>query len=99
MTKHKKNLKRLQGAEWHKVKDSMQLLSVSESRHGNLCGIYTDGKKKYVHWLNDDEVDVFLEKGLGFEINSVDELLVSASERSAETGNSEVGKETQELGR
>lgn len=55
----KKNLKRLQGAEWHRVKDSMKLLSVTESRHGNLCGIYTDGKKEYVHWLNDEEIAIY----------------------------------------
>ncbi len=50
-----KKLQRLQGAEWYKVKDSMTLLSVTESLKGNLCGIYTDGKRNYVHWLNDAE--------------------------------------------
>lgn len=55
----KKKLKRLQGAEWYKVKDSMQLVSVTESRHGNLCGVYTDGKKEYVHWLNDGEIAIY----------------------------------------
>lgn len=57
----KKKLRRLQGAEWHKVKNSMRLLSVTESLKGNLCGIYTDGKKEYVHWLNNEEIKTYKE--------------------------------------
>ena len=60
MTKSKK-LRRLQGAEWHKVKESMKLLSVTKSNRGNLCGIYTDGIRKYVHWLNDEEKAAYKE--------------------------------------
>ena len=64
MSKTQKKLKRLQGADWHKVKNTMQLVSVTESNHGNLCGIYTDGKKEYVHWLNDEEANAYKkEKG------------------------------------
>lgn len=50
-----KRYERLQGAAWDVVKDTMKLLYVYESSRGNVKGVYTDGKNRYSHWMNDDE--------------------------------------------
>ena len=46
---------RLQGNDWHLVKNSFRLLYTYKSDNGNIKGIYTDGKTKISHWLNDEE--------------------------------------------
>lgn len=46
---------RLQGNDWHLVKNSFRLLYNYKSDNGNIKGIYTDGKTKISHWLNDEE--------------------------------------------
>jgi hypothetical protein len=50
-----KRYERLQGAAWDVVKEDMRLLYTYESDKGNIKGIYTDGKNRYSHWLNEDE--------------------------------------------
>lgn len=50
-----KRYDRLQGSEWNAVKDTMKLLYTYKSDKGNIKGIYTDGKKKYSHWMDEDE--------------------------------------------
>lgn len=54
-----KRYERLQGNDWHTVKDTMKLLYTYESDKGNIKGIYTDGKKKYSHWMDEDEKQFF----------------------------------------
>lgn len=51
---------RLQGADWDAVRDNMKLLYTYKSDKGNIKGIYTDGKKKYSHWMNDYEKQEYL---------------------------------------
>lgn len=46
---------RLQGNDWHLVKNSFRLLYTYKSDNGNIKGIYIDGKTKISHWLNDEE--------------------------------------------
>jgi hypothetical protein len=60
-----KKYKRLQGKEWHKVKNSFILLYTYKSDNGNIKGIYTDGKTKIVHWLNDEEKTDYLQSVKG----------------------------------
>lgn len=64
-----KKYKRLQGKEWHKVKNSFILLCTYKSDKGNIKGIYTDGKIKIVHWLNNEEKTDYLQsiKGEKYE--------------------------------
>ena len=50
-----KKYRRLQGKNWHLVKNSFRLLYTYKSDNGNIKGIYTDGKTKISHWLNDEE--------------------------------------------
>ena len=54
-----KRYERLQGAAWDVVKDTMKLLYTYESDKGNIKGIYTDGKNKYSHWMNEDEKEFY----------------------------------------
>lgn len=46
---------RLQGKNWHKVKNSFKLLYSYKNDNGNIKGIYTNGKTKISHWLNNEE--------------------------------------------
>lgn len=64
-----KKYQRLQGKEWHKTKNSFRLLYTYKSDNGNIKGIYTDGKIKIVHWLNDEEKTDYLQsiKGEKYE--------------------------------
>lgn len=64
-----KKYKRLQGKDWHKVKSSFILLYTYKSDKGNIKGIYTDGKTKISHWLNDEEKTDYLQsiKGEKYE--------------------------------
>lgn len=50
-----KKYRRLQGNNWHLVKNSFKLLYTYKSNKGNIKGIYTDGKIKISHWMNEDE--------------------------------------------
>ena len=56
-----KRYERLQGEEWNKVKDNMKLLYTYKSDRGNIKGIYTDGKTRISHWLNEEEKKIYLE--------------------------------------
>lgn len=56
-----KKYERLQGIAWDLVKDNMKLLYVFESDRGNIKGIYTDGKDKFSHWMEEEEKQKYLE--------------------------------------
>ena len=60
-----KKYQRLQGKEWYKVKNSFRLLYTYKSDKGNIKGIYTDGKTKIVHWLNNEEKIDYLQSVKG----------------------------------
>ena len=60
-----KQNKQLQGKEWYKVKNSFRLLYTYKSDKGNIKGIYTDGKTKIVHWLNNEEKTDYLQSVKG----------------------------------
>lgn len=60
-----KKYQRLQGKEWYKVKNSFRLLDTYKSYNGNIKGIYTDGKTKIVHWLNNEEKTDYLQSVKG----------------------------------
>ena len=62
-----KKYKRLQGKEWHKVKNSFRLLYTYKNDNGNIKGIYTNGKIKIVHWLNNEEKINYLKSVQGGE--------------------------------
>lgn len=57
-----KKYERLQGEDWDKVKDDMKLLYTYTSDRGNIKGIYTDGKRKVTHWLNEEEKKLYKEE-------------------------------------
>lgn len=57
-----KKYQRLQGEDWHSVKNNFRLLYTYKSENGNIKGIYTDGKIKISHWLNDEEKTEYLQK-------------------------------------
>ena len=57
-----KRYERLQGEEWDEVKDNMKLLYTYTSDRGNIKGIYTDGKRKVAHWLNEEEKKLYKEE-------------------------------------
>ena len=40
----------------------MKLLYTYESDKGNIKGIYTDGKNKYSHWMDEEEKVAFKKK-------------------------------------
>lgn len=53
-------MKRLQGNKWYAKKNTLVLISVTESNNGNIRGIYTDGQNQYYHWMNDNEKKKYL---------------------------------------
>ena len=59
-----KLLKRLQGEEWHKIKNELRLVKYIKNEKDHIKGIYKDKLgNKYTHWLNDDEIkDLFKEE-------------------------------------
>lgn len=64
-----KKFQRLQGNDWHLVKNSFRLLYTYKSDNGNIKGIYTDGKIKISHWLNDEEKTDYLQSIKGSASN------------------------------
>ena len=60
---------RLQGNDWHLVKNSFRLQYYDKSDNGNIKGIYTDGKIKISHWLNDEEKTDYLQSIKGSASN------------------------------
>ena len=64
-----KKYQRLQGNKWHNVKNSFRLLYTNKSDKGNIKGIYTDGKTKISHWMNDDEKTDYLQSIKGSDSN------------------------------
>lgn len=56
-----KQLKRIQGEEWHKIKNELRLVKYIKNEKNHVKGIYKDKLgNKYTHWLNDDEIkDLF----------------------------------------
>lgn len=59
---HDKKLKRLQGEEWHKIKNELRLVKYIKNNKNHVKGIYKDKLgNKYSHWLNDDEIENILE--------------------------------------
>ena len=63
-----KKYRRLQGKNWHLVKNSFRLLYTYKSDNGNIKGIYTNDEYNIVHWLNDEEKTDYLQS-----INGSDE--------------------------
>ena len=61
--------RRLQGNEWHKVKNNFRLLYTYKSDNGNIKGIYTNNKYNIVHWLNDEEKADYLQSVKGSDSN------------------------------
>ena len=57
-----KKYRRLQGEDWHSVKNNFKLQYTYKSDNGHIKGIYTDGKIKISHWLNDEEKTEYLQK-------------------------------------
>ena len=50
-------LKRLQGEEWHKIKNELKLVKYIKNENSHIKGIYKDKLgNKYAHWLNDGEI-------------------------------------------
>lgn len=64
-----KKYQRLQCKEWHKVRNSFKLLYTYKNDNGNIKGIYTDGKIKIVHWLNNEEKTDYLQSIKGSDSN------------------------------
>jgi len=64
-------MKRLQGAEYHAIKDSLIPVAYSKTKAGNICIYYKGG---YKHYLNDEEKLYFQPNGLKerYKANSVD---------------------------
>ena len=60
-----KKYQRLQGNEWHNIKNSFRLLYTYKSYKGNIKGIYTDGKTKISHWMNEEEKTYYLQSVKG----------------------------------
>ena len=49
--------KRLQGKEWHSMKNDLELLRLKDTKNGHVKGFYKDVEGRvYSHWLNDDEI-------------------------------------------
>ena len=59
-----KKLKRIQGFEWHKIKNELKLIKTFKNENNHVKGIYKDNLgNKYTHWLNDEEIeDLFKEE-------------------------------------
>lgn len=55
-----KRYERLQGQEWDLVKDNFRLLYTYESDKGNIKGIYTNGKDRVAHWMDEKEKQEYL---------------------------------------
>lgn len=66
-----KKYQRLQGKNWHLVKNSFRLLYTYMSNSGNIKGIYTDGKTKIGHWMNEDEKADYLQSIKGSDSNEL----------------------------
>ena len=64
-----KKYQRLQNKDWHLVKNSFRLLYTYKSDNGNIKGIYTDGKIKISHWMNEDEKIDYLQSVKGSDCN------------------------------
>ena len=54
--------KRYQDVEWDLIKDNFKLLYTYKSDNGNIKGIYTDGKIKVSHWMNEEEKKEYLSR-------------------------------------
>lgn len=65
-----KRLKRLQGEEWHKIKNELRLVKTFKNEKNHVKGIYKDNLgNKYSHWLNNDEIkDLIGKRGVNDEI-------------------------------
>ena len=60
MTKYK----RLQGEEWHNLKDKLKLKKHIVNKNGNIKGFYADDNGTiFTHWLNDNEIVELKESG------------------------------------
>ena len=56
--------KRLQGQEWHNLKDKLKLKKYIINKNGNNKGFYVDNNGTiFTHWLNNEEIIVLKEKG------------------------------------
>lgn len=55
-----KRYQRLQGKEWDLVRDNFKLLYTYKSDKGNIKGIYTNGKEKISHWMDEYEKAEYL---------------------------------------
>lgn len=56
--------KRLQGEEWHNLKDKLKLKKYIVNKNGNIKGFYIDDNRTiFTHWLNDKEIIKIKEKG------------------------------------
>ena len=80
--------KRLQGAEWHNMKDSLTLVKLQHSKNKkHVKGFYKDSEGKiYSHWLNDEEIqrEVFNKYTVNqirkaFGLRPMEEVLVNES--------------------
>lgn len=59
-----KKYKRLQGQEWHNLKDKLKLKKYIINKNGNIKGFYVDDNGTiFTHWLNNEEIIVLEEKG------------------------------------
>lgn len=54
-------MKRLQGAQYHAIKNRLIPVAYSTTRAGNICVYYKGG---YKHYLNDEEKEAFSPDGL-----------------------------------
>lgn len=61
MKKRSVFMKRLQGAEYHAIKDKLIPIEYSKTSAGNICVYYKGGFK---HYLNDEEKSTFKINGL-----------------------------------
>lgn len=56
--------KRLQGQEWHDLKDKLKLKKYIVNKNGHVKGFYVDAEGIiYTHWLNNEEIIILKEKG------------------------------------
>lgn len=54
----KKVTKRLQGIEWHRMKNELCLVKYIRNDNSHVKGFYKDKDGNvYSHWLNDDEIE------------------------------------------
>lgn len=56
-----RRMRRLQGAEYHAMKEALIPIAYSKTRNGNICVYYKGGFK---HYLNDEEKANFKSEGL-----------------------------------